>query len=81
VVAAGDADITIVCGFLGCDLQPFNPLTAALPRLLLETRSTRRPGGASENLFDFFMAPSSQELEPPQNPGWFSLPSTDNRCR
>ena len=28
------ADTTIVCGFLGCDLQPFNPLIAALPRLL-----------------------------------------------
>ncbi|MBO9650200.1 MAG: AraC family transcriptional regulator [Variovorax sp.] len=29
-----DADVTIVCGFLGCDLQPFNPLIDALPRLL-----------------------------------------------
>ncbi|RPI43285.1 MAG: AraC family transcriptional regulator, partial [Betaproteobacteria bacterium] len=28
------ADATIVCGFLGCDLQPFNPLIASLPRLL-----------------------------------------------
>ena len=28
------ADASIVCGFLGCDLQPFNPLIAALPRLL-----------------------------------------------
>jgi AraC-like DNA-binding protein len=27
-------DTTIVCGFLGCDLQPFNPLIAALPRLM-----------------------------------------------
>jgi AraC-like DNA-binding protein len=27
-------DATIVCGFLGCDLHPFNPLIAALPRLL-----------------------------------------------
>jgi hypothetical protein len=26
-------------------------------------------------LFDFFMAPSSQELEPPQNPGRFTLVS------
>lgn len=30
----GGADATIVCGFLGCDLKPFNPLIAALPRLL-----------------------------------------------
>jgi len=29
-----NADTTIVCGFLGCDLQPFNPLIASLPRLL-----------------------------------------------
>lgn len=29
-----DADTTIICGFLGCDLQPFNPLIAALPRML-----------------------------------------------
>jgi AraC-like DNA-binding protein len=33
-VLDGDADTTIVCGFLGCDLQPFNPLITALPRLL-----------------------------------------------
>jgi AraC-like DNA-binding protein len=25
---------TIVCGFLGCDVRPFNPLLAALPRIL-----------------------------------------------
>jgi hypothetical protein len=29
-----EGDVTIICGFLGCDLQPFNPLIAALPRLL-----------------------------------------------
>lgn len=29
-----DADMVAVCGFLGCDLRPFNPLVAALPRLL-----------------------------------------------
>jgi AraC-like DNA-binding protein len=28
------ADATVVCGFLGCDLRPFNPLIAALPRLM-----------------------------------------------
>jgi len=28
------ADVTVICGFLGCDLQPFNPLIAALPRML-----------------------------------------------
>ena len=34
VPSEGDAEATIVCGFLGCDLQPFNPLIDALPRLL-----------------------------------------------
>ncbi len=28
------ADTVLVCGFIGCDLRPFNPLIAALPRLL-----------------------------------------------
>src|SRR5262249_12618119 len=27
-------DTTLLCAFLGCDLRPFNPLIAALPRLL-----------------------------------------------
>ena len=31
---AGANDTVLVCGFLGCDLRPFNPLIAALPRLL-----------------------------------------------
>jgi AraC-like DNA-binding protein len=31
---AGAHDTVLVCGFLGCDLRPFNPLIAALPRLL-----------------------------------------------
>lgn len=30
----GEGDVTIVCGFLGCDMQPFNPLIDALPRML-----------------------------------------------
>ena len=28
------ADTTLICGFLGCDVRPFNPLIAALPRML-----------------------------------------------
>jgi len=30
----GQEHATLVCGFLGCDARPFNPLLAALPRLL-----------------------------------------------
>jgi AraC-like DNA-binding protein len=33
---------TVVCGFLGCDVKPFNPLLASLPRVL------RMPGFAAE---------------------------------
>lgn len=32
---------TVVCGFLGCDAKPFNPMLAALPRVL------RLPGAAA----------------------------------
>ncbi|NQD36754.1 AraC family transcriptional regulator [Permianibacter sp. IMCC34836] len=31
---AEDASTVVVCGFIGCDLRPFNPLIASLPRLL-----------------------------------------------
>jgi AraC-like DNA-binding protein len=34
VLPVQDADMVAVCGFLGCDLKPFNPLIAALPRIL-----------------------------------------------
>ncbi len=32
--AQGDTDVRVICGFLTCDRQPFNPLLAALPRVL-----------------------------------------------
>jgi AraC-like DNA-binding protein len=31
---AAEAETVLVCGFLGCDLRPFNPLAVALPRIL-----------------------------------------------
>ncbi len=34
LMPVADADSILVCGFLGCDLRPFNPLVAALPRIL-----------------------------------------------
>lgn len=33
-VPADEARSVIVCGFIACDLRPFNPLIASLPRLL-----------------------------------------------
>lgn len=44
-----------ICGFLGCDLRPFNPLLLALPRLL----RIRRPAGCADlldRLIDLAMA-------------------------
>ncbi len=35
----GEPATTLVCGFLGCDVRPFNPLVATLPRMLLIRRS------------------------------------------
>jgi len=31
---AGNNENTVVCGFLGCDAKPFNPLLASMPRVL-----------------------------------------------
>ncbi len=39
----GSTDTRVVCGFLGCDLQPFNPLIAALPRMM-HLRATKDDG-------------------------------------
>ena len=33
-VGTGTRDTTLMCGFLGCDTGPFNPVLAALPRML-----------------------------------------------
>lgn len=33
-IPAAEADAVIVCGFISCDMRPFNPLIGALPRLL-----------------------------------------------
>jgi AraC-like DNA-binding protein len=38
----GGARTKVVCGFLGCDARPFNPLLASMPRVL------RMPGLAAE---------------------------------
>lgn len=38
----GPADVSLVCGFLGCDVRPFNPLLATLPRLI-HVRASSEP--------------------------------------
>lgn len=40
----GPADVKMICGFLTCDRAPFNPLLAALPRVLHDDASRDRGG-------------------------------------
>jgi len=40
VIGSGGSQTRLMCGFLGCDLRPFNPLLASLPHVL------HVPGGA-----------------------------------
>jgi AraC-like DNA-binding protein len=47
----------LVCGFLGCDARPFNPLLAALPRVL---RVGDRPGGPLHALVQFAVTESKE---------------------
>jgi AraC-like DNA-binding protein len=46
VQVGGEGDATVlVCGYLGCDASPFNPLVAALPRrLVISDSDGGRPG-------------------------------------
>lgn len=46
-----------VCGFLGCDARPFNPLLHALPRVI---HISDRSGGALQTFVQFAMAESKQ---------------------
>ena len=46
---AGGPETRFVCGYLGCDARPFNPILRALPRVLLA-----RSGDGLEHLFQLF---------------------------
>src|SRR5215469_6477219 len=52
------ADAIAVCGFLGCDLRPFNPLIAALPRILHLPAS--RTGGWVARVIDQAVVESNE---------------------
>jgi AraC-like DNA-binding protein len=41
----GSAEVHLVCGFFGCDVRPFNPLLAALPRVLHASGREGTSGG------------------------------------
>src|SRR4026207_961262 len=46
----GAERLQLVCGFLGCDVRPFNPLLATLPRLLCVRRTGSAGRGAAGRL-------------------------------
>jgi AraC-like DNA-binding protein len=58
----------IVCGYLGCDARPFNPLIAGLPRLLHVPRSAQK-----DSIIAHFMTLAAAESEAP-SPGRETLP-------
>jgi AraC-like DNA-binding protein len=51
----GPEFVHLVCGFLGCDARPFNPLLGALPPLLHVQRALGDGGDALGRLFDLTM--------------------------
>ncbi len=55
----GGPPTELVCGFLGCDRRPFNPLLATLPRILRV--STREGGGWLEALARLAVTESTGE--------------------
>jgi AraC-like DNA-binding protein len=50
---SGPERLHLVCGFLGCDMRPFNPLLATLPRLLHVRRAAGSAGDPLGQLIDF----------------------------
>ena len=56
--AGGRGDLQIVCGFLGCDARPFNPLLETLPRLLHVRHEPTQRNGALQSLIELALAES-----------------------
>jgi AraC-like DNA-binding protein len=58
----------IICGFLGCDAQPFNPLLSTLPRVIHIPRKLAAEGASLEHLIDIALkeshsfSPGSQSM-------------------
>jgi AraC-like DNA-binding protein len=50
-----------VCGFLGCDARPFNPLLGALPRLMRLRRGTHDVSALLDSVVDLTLVEASQE--------------------
>jgi AraC-like DNA-binding protein len=64
----GEPRSEFVCGFLGCDMRPFNPLLSTMPRLL----RVRRPGTESDDLLSPLIDLTLAEARQPR-PGGESI--------
>ncbi len=53
--------LRLVCGFLGCDVRPFNPLMATLPRLLHVRRAAGSASDPLSQLIEFTLAESREQ--------------------
>lgn len=56
----GDDRLILVCGFLGCDARPFNPLMATLPRMVHLKGSARAPDDKLDRLLELTLAESRE---------------------
>lgn len=56
----GPPSARIICGFLGCDARPFNPLLSALPRMLHVRTSGRGDGSWLHHLIGAAVAEAAQ---------------------
>lgn len=62
VVAEGVGEVStrLVCGFLGCDVRPFNPVLAALPRLVHVRRPAAPARDRLQTLIEYTLAEAAQ---------------------
>jgi AraC-like DNA-binding protein len=54
----GPEQAQVICGFLGCDVRPFNPVLEALPRLLVLRRRPTEADDRLSQLVDIALAES-----------------------
>ncbi len=52
----GPEQAQFVCGYLGCDIKPFNPVLSTLPRLLHVRRNQLASGGLLDRLVELTLA-------------------------
>ena len=60
----GQDRVRIICGFLGCDERPYNPLLATLPTMIHV--SSKSAGAAETNWFGTLAAMAAQEARAPR---------------